>query len=184
MHAEAALQAALWMHAAGKTVVLDGSATQGPIADPMRALVAEADVLICGTGFGPALTGMSDLWEVGEAILELGPRIAVQTEGKAGAWTVTAQERFHTPSFDVEVVDTTGAGDVFHGAYIVGLLQGWNPREIAWFATAVAGLKCRQLGGRAGIPTFDETLAFLAAHGIELERRTELHEFHEIHREG
>ena len=73
----------------------------------------------------------------------------------------TTRRRFHTPSFDVEVLDTTGCGDVFHGAYIVGQLHGWGLRETAQFASAVAALKARKLGGRAGIPTFDETIAFL-----------------------
>ena len=135
-------------------------------------LVEECDILIAGSGFGPALTGLSDLWEVGEAIIEMGPRVVVQTEGKDGAYTVTPDERFHTPSFDVEVLDTTGAGDVFHGAYIVGQLQGWDVRQTAQFATAVSALKLRKLGGRAGIPTFAETLEFLAARGIELPERS------------
>jgi sugar/nucleoside kinase (ribokinase family) len=173
-HAEAALQAARWMHEAGKTVVLDGSSTHAPVRPAMRALVEEADVVISGSGFGPSLTGLSDVWEAGEAIFRMGPKVVVQTEGKAGAYTVTAGDRFHIPSFDVEVVDTTGAGDVFHGAYIVGLMQGWDLRQTAWFATAVSALKLRKLGGRAGIPTFEETLDFLAQRGIEL-RSHELH---------
>ena len=167
-HPDAALQAARWMHAAGKTVVLDGSSTHAPVPPKMRALVEEADILICGSGFGPSLTGLTDLWEVGEAILKMGPRIVVQTEGIDGSYTVTAEERFHTPAFKVDVVDTTGAGDVFHGAYIVGLLQGWNLREVALFSTAVSAIKCTKLGGRAGIPSFAETLAFLRERGIVL----------------
>jgi sugar/nucleoside kinase (ribokinase family) len=167
-HPEAALQAAHWMHEAGKTVVLDGSSTREPVRPAMRALVEEADILISGSGFGPSLTGLANVWEIGEAIVRTGPKIVVQTEGKAGAFTVTADEHFHTPSFDVEVLDTTGAGDVFHGAYIVGLLNGWDLRQTAWFATAVSALKLRKLGGRAGIPAFEETLDFLAARGIVL----------------
>ena len=167
-HAEAALQAARWMHEEGKTVVLDGSSTRAPVPPQMRALVEACDILICGSGFGPALTGHKDLWAVGESILEMGPRIVVQTEGKDGSYTVTPEERFHTPSFDVEVIDTTGAGDVFHGAYIVGQLRGWDPRRSALFATAVSAVKCTKLSGRAGIPNFDDTLAFLRQRGHEI----------------
>jgi sulfofructose kinase len=58
---------------------------------------------------------------------------------------------------------------VFHGAYIVAMIHGWEPRTCAVFSTAVSALKCTVLGGRAGIPTFEQTLAFLKAHGIELE---------------
>jgi len=100
----------------------------------------------------------------------MGPRIFVETVGEEGSYTVTADERFHTPAFQVDVVDTTGAGDVFHGAYIVGLLHGWNVRQVALFSTAVSAIKCTKLGGRAGIPGFEGTLAFLQERGIHLDR--------------
>ena len=165
-HYQAALQAAKWMREAGKTVVYDGSATSWPIGPETRALLEYVDVLICGAGFAPSLTGRGDPWEAGRAALDAGPRIVVQTDGVAGSRTVTAHEQFHTPVFPVEVVDTTGAGDVFHGAYIVGLLHGWDLRTIAQFSSAVAALKCTRLGGRAGIPTFPEVIAFLNDRGI------------------
>jgi ribokinase len=169
-HMDAALKAAQWMHAAGKAVMLDAGATRGPVSDRMRTLVGETDVLLCGSGFAPALTGCADLWEAGEAASQRGPRIVVQTEGKDGSYTVTPNERFHTPAFDVEVVDTTGAGDVFHGAYLVGLLRGWDLRTIATFSSAVSALNCTKLGGRSGIPTFGEVRAFLEARGVALPR--------------
>ncbi len=90
-HGDAALLAASWMRDAGKTVVLDGSATRRPISPKMRALVGRVDVLICGSGFGATLTGRDDPWEIGRAILDLGPRVVVQTEGKAGSYTVNAR---------------------------------------------------------------------------------------------
>lgn len=164
-HTQAGLAAAEWMRAAGKLVMLDGSATHGPISEGMLALVRACDVLICGAGFGPAVTGESDLWRAGEAMLRLGPRIVVQTEGGDGSYTVTREERFHLPAFSVEVVDTTGAGDVFHGAYAAALLRGWDPRRSALFSSAVSALKCRSLGGRAGAPRFDEVMRFLAERG-------------------
>ncbi|NLD43042.1 MAG: hypothetical protein GX657_06050 [Chloroflexi bacterium] len=170
-HPDAALQAARWMHAAGKQVMLDGArmtGTMGRTADYYRRLVAETDILICGSGFVPALTGRTDIWEAGRAALDLGPRIVVQTEGAEGAYTVSREGILHTPAFAVDVVDTTGAGDVFHGAYLVGLLHGWELAEVALFASAVSALKCMHLGGRAGIPTYAETLAFLAERDIPL----------------
>ncbi len=170
MHPEAALQAARWMHEAGKTVVLDGSKTQEPDVRPhLRALIPYVTVLICGEGFGRALTGgIQDLYEAGKRILEMGPRVVVQTEGADGSYTVTRDDRFHTPSYTVPVVDTTGAGDVFHGAYIVGLLHGWDLRTVARFATAVSALKCTGLGGRGPIPTFGQVEAFLEERGEPL----------------
>ena len=115
------------------------------------------------------MTGIDDIWQAGAAILAMGPRIFVQTEGIDGSYTITAQEQFHTPVFPVNVIDTTGAGDVFHGAYIVGLLRGWSLRQIALFSTAVSALKCMQLGGRGGIPCFDAVMAFLHERGVTIE---------------
>jgi ribokinase len=168
-HPDAALQAARWMHQAGKAVMLDGSSTRGPIPPAMRALVGQSDIVICGSGFGQALTGREDVWDIGKAIVDMGPRIAVQTEGDAGSFTVTREERFHVPAFDVDVVDTTGAGDVFHGAYLVGLLQGWDLRTVTIFSTAVSAIKCTQLSGRRGIPTFGQTLSFLRERNIDIQ---------------
>ena len=168
-HNAAALEAAQWMRAAGKTVVLDGHKTDGSVGEHLCRLIPHVDVLISGSGFARALTGIDDIYEAGASILALGPRIFVQTEGTDGSYTITAAEHFHTPAFPVDVIDTTGAGDVFHGAYIVGLLHGWSLRQIALFSTAVSALKCMQLGGRAGIPRFDAVMAFLQERGVTIE---------------
>jgi sulfofructose kinase len=61
-----------------------------------------------------------------------------------------------SPAFKVTVADTTGAGDVFHGAFIYGLLQKWALEDIARFANAAAALKCTQIGARRGIPTLEQ----------------------------
>ena len=169
MHPEAALQAAKWRHEAGKPVVLDGSKTREPDVRPhLRELIPYVTILICGEGFGRALSGVEGLYEAGERILEMGPSIVVQTEGADGSYTVTRDERFHTSAYTVEVVDTTGAGDVFHGAYIVGMLHGWDLRTVARFSTAVSALKCMGLGGRAPIPTFVQVAQFLSERGCPL----------------
>ena len=169
-HAQAALHAAGWMREAGKTVVLDGSKTSGPVRGSRRELVEHVDVLISGSGFAQGVTGLDDRWAALEAVLELGPRIAVQTEGETGSYTVSRDpqfgvDRFHMPAFSCDVLDTTGAGDVFHGAFIVGMIHDWSLRDIVRFATAVSAIKCTRLGGRAGIPDLDEVMAFLAERG-------------------
>jgi len=157
------------MKEAGKTVVLDGSKTSGRVSDHLRKLVEYVDVLITGAGFARGLTDIDNIWEAGERILEIGPRIFVETVGEDGSYTITAEESFHTPAFQVDVIDTTGAGDVFHGAYIVGLLHGWNLRQIGLFSTAVSAIKCTKLGGRSGIPNFEETTTFLHERNVGFE---------------
>ncbi len=130
------------------------------------ALLPFVDVLIGGGRVGKALTGKDDIFAAGADVLMWGPRIFVQTEGEHGCYTVTSSEQFHTPAFPTEVIDTTGAGDVFHGAFLVGLQHGWPLRDIASFSSAVSALKCTKLGGRAGIPTMAEALVFLKEQGI------------------
>jgi sugar/nucleoside kinase (ribokinase family) len=158
------------MRAASKPVLLDAAKTSSECVEPdMRELVGLSSVVICGSGFSRALTGIEDVYKAGEAVLRMGPGIFVETRGEDGAYTVTASDRFHTPAFTVPVVDTTGAGDVFHGAYLIGLLRGWDLRQTALFATAVAGLKCMRLGGRSGIPNYQEVVQFLAQHHINFQ---------------
>ena len=67
-------------------------------------------------------------------------------------------------AFPVQAVDTTGAGDVYHGAYIYGLLQGWDMPACMRFASAMSALKCRRIGAREGIPRLPEVEAFMKSH--------------------
>ena len=143
------------MHAAGKRVMLDANVHHEQPSAGLIRLIGETDYLVCSTGFLQALAGTGDLPEAAAKALGLGPRVVVQTEGARGCDTFTRDQQFHTPAFAVEVVDTTGAGDVFHGACLVGLLNGWELPAIVRFSAAAAALACRQLG-RAGFPTLAE----------------------------
>jgi sulfofructose kinase len=95
----------------------------------------------------------------------LGIKVLTITMGKRGSITVSHDAVFRLPAFDIHAVDTTGAGDVYHGGYIFGLLQGWDIRDTVLFASAIAAMKCREIGGRAGIPHHIEVMEFLKEHG-------------------
>ncbi len=83
------------------------------------------------------------------------------TRGQQGYfWAGKDGETGHQPAFATEVVDTTGAGDAFHGAFAWALAQGRAAAECARIAAAVSALKCRRLGARSGLPTREE-LEFL-----------------------
>jgi sulfofructose kinase len=164
-HCEAALLAAKWMHQAGKKVVMDAAKAEGDVWKMKDELINATDVLICGSGFVQALTGITDFWQAAQAVRQMGPQVVVQTEGDQGSNTLTATERFHTPAFKVNVVDTTGAGDVFHGAYLFGLVQGWDLARTARFASATAAIKCMHLGGRRGAPRYNDVIEFLDTQG-------------------
>lgn len=84
------------------------------------------------------------------------------TQGKEGCFWLEAGKLLHQPGFAVDVMDTTGAGDVFHGALAVTLAQKMATAEAVRFASAVAALKCTRPGGRAGIPDCEQTRSFLS----------------------
>jgi sulfofructose kinase len=119
------------------------------------------DHLIVSHRFACGFTGTSDPYVACSELLKTGCETAVVTIGEKGCICGTEDEMFHSPGFGVKVVDTTGAGDVFHGAFIYGLLKKWTLRKTAEFANACAAMKCRKLGGRAGIPTLEEVSSFI-----------------------
>ena len=84
------------------------------------------------------------------------------TRGSAGCDWIKNNTLQHQSGFKVDVVDTTGAGDVFHGALAFSLAGGDLPEEAVRFASGVAALKCTRPGGRAGIPDCDQTRSFLS----------------------
>jgi sulfofructose kinase len=100
-----------------------------------------------------------------EALARLGPSFVAITAGPEGCYYLEEGRAVHQPAFAVDVVDTTGAGDVFHGGFAYALARGWPSAQSVEFASAVAGLSCRALGGRAAIPTLEEARSFLREHG-------------------
>ena len=97
--------------------------------------------------------------ELAHHFIESGVKIAIVTVGKEGAVWCDGISEGHVPGFKVKAIDTTGAGDVLHGAFIHGLLHGWSLERTIRFANATAALSCRKLSGSRGIPTLEETLS-------------------------
>ncbi|MBI4683166.1 MAG: sugar kinase [Nitrospirae bacterium] len=139
----------------------------GRVREGMIELARLCDYVVASEEFGRELSCNSGIFDAEAAIRHMnsfGARASTITLGDKGSITIAGNEIFRTPAFRVEVVDTTGAGDVFHGGYIFGLLKKWDIKDVVRFASAFAALKCRQPGGRAGIPTLRETEDFLSAH--------------------
>ena len=90
-----------------------------------------------------------------------GPEIVIFTLGERGCAGVYDNTYFELPAFNVKLVDSTGAGDVFHGAFNYAWLQGWEVPECARFSSAVSAIKCTEHGGRAGIPDLKTVQRFL-----------------------
>ena len=95
------------------------------------------------------------------AAVDSGAEVAGVTRGERGVLLWVDGALRHVPAFDVKVVDTLGAGDVFHGAYTLGLAERMSAIEAARFAAAAAAIKCSRHGGRSGSPTRDEVMQLL-----------------------
>ena len=105
------------------------------------------------------------LWrDACRAVRAMGPACVVITLGAKGLAYLDGDRYGRMKAFRVKVVDTTGAGDVFHGAFCYGLVEGFALEKNLRFASAAAAMKCRHIGGRAGIPTRREVMRFLK-HG-------------------
>jgi sulfofructose kinase len=124
--------------------------------------------LVVAEPFPTAYTGLTEPSKAAQTLLELGPELLVVTLGERGCavWSrgPCAAKSFQTPGFSVDAVDTTGAGDAFHGAFLYATLQGWDLRRAVTFANAVAAVNCQTLGGRRGLPAREEADRFLARH--------------------
>ena len=102
---------------------------------------------------------------LGRALVDMSKRtksfLAVTDGANDVLWLDNGELR-QIPAFKVEVVDTLGAGDTFHGAFTLMLAEGMSERPAMRFAAATAALKCRRYGGVLGAPTRAEVEAFLA----------------------
>jgi ribokinase len=155
----AAVQAARWAKDSGVKVCFDGNHPR-PGLDELLPLV---DWLVVAETFLWAYTGHADPEQAARSLLSLGSEVLIVTQGEEGCHVWTADYSFLSPGFAVDAVDTTGAGDAFHGGFIYGRLQGWPLADVAVFANAVAALNCRTLGGRRGLPDLEEVRELIGA---------------------
>lgn len=165
-HVQASIQAAKYAREAGRTVIMDAERTE-PENDELMALSTH---VVASQEFARSRVGNLAPDETAAALYDmLAPgdpnKVVGVTFGERGSYFASSDISFHQPAYDVDVVDTTGCGDVFHGAFAYGLAKDWPLPRIAKTASAVAAIKTRKLGGRAGIPNLAETDTFLAQNG-------------------
>ncbi|MEP7457207.1 PfkB family carbohydrate kinase [Phyllobacterium sp. SB3] len=149
---------------AGTHAVLD--ADTAPL-ETLEMLLPLATHIVASEPAAERVTGESDLERAVVALAarygRSGAFIAVTGGHRGSFWYDNATGTVcNMPAFDVQVVDTLAAGDVFHGAFAWGLAQGWQVEEIMRFASAAAAIKCTHFGGRQGAPTYPEVRAFLS----------------------
>ena len=147
---ETSAQAAKWAREAGLPVVADLDSIQRGIEN----LLPHLTHLIASREFPRKLTGAD---KIQKCLSQLHKNFGIPTVGvtlgRDGALLLDQGEFYYSPGYRVAAFDTTGAGDVFHGAFIYGLLQQWAWEKILDFSNAFAALNCTTLGARGSIRT-------------------------------
>jgi Sugar kinases, ribokinase family len=157
---EASIVAATYAREEGIPTVLDIDNIY-PGAGSLLPLI---DFMISSSTFPTRLTGESDLRRALKQLAEKnGSLVTGATLGEDGVLIYIRGQFIHSPAFNIDCRDTTGAGDAFHAGFIYGLLMGLTIEETLRFANAVAGLKCLAVGARTGLPTLNEAMAFLTS---------------------
>jgi len=154
---EAAIRAAEIARENGVTVSLDA----GSVLPGIEALVGLSDICIASESFAHNYTGEENVEKAVEKLFMKGKKIAAVTRGERGVVALKENGFVKKDAFKVPVVDTTGAGDVFHGAFAYAYMQGWDLDTCLDFASAAAAIKCTKPGGRTGIPDKNTVIDFL-----------------------
>jgi len=155
----AAAQAARWARESGIPVTAD----MDNLYPHIEELLGYVDYLVASHEFPVRLTGETDLLKALPAIAQRhGGLVVGATLGRDGALLWSGKQGFlYAPAYRVEARDTTGAGDIFHGAFLYGLLANWPLPRILDFSCAAAGLNCTELGARGGIKPLAEIEALM-----------------------
>jgi sulfofructose kinase len=161
---EASLHGAREARRRGIPVMVDA----GRMRPGMRELAGLCDYLVAAEQFFLDLGWNGSEEHFARLADGLGAPVATVTLGDRGSLTRHGGTTCHVPAFPVAALDTTGAGDVFHGGYLFGLIQGWPLRETVVFASAAAALSCLHLGAQRGAPRLDEVSRFLVDRGISV----------------
>ena len=146
---EAAIDLAQKVKASGGHVFLDAGAPKSGT----KKLLPHVDVINCPRHFSSKFFGHDDTQLASRQLMDQGVRKTIFTRGDQGAVLIDAHQMIEQPAIPITAVDTTGAGDVFCGAFVFGLLSEWDDARCLEFAAATAALKCTKLGNRDAIPT-------------------------------
>jgi len=166
---EASLEAAKFAKSRNIPVIVDADG----YSESLEMMLPWVDIFIGSELYINDRYGQSSLNESCCDILNRGPETAWFTLGDRGCAGIADGKYHEIPAFKIDVADTTGAGDVFHGAYIVALSEGMSHYECARFSSAVSAIKCTYPGGRTGIPTRSIVDRFLKDNVIETDELDE-----------
>jgi sulfofructose kinase len=147
-------------------------------SEELKRFIPETDIFIASEFVYKALFSSGDIESNCRRITEMGPKTVIFTFGEKGCEGVSEDGYFKVPAYSVDAVDTVGAGDVFHGAYLASIIKGLSAEEAARTASAVSAIKCTRIGGRAGIPDWDTAVKFMKTGVVdytEIDRRVDFY---------
>lgn len=158
---DAAIEGAKLIREAGGKVLYDA----GGLYEGIEKLLPHVDILIPSEEYSLGHTGCKTAEEAAKKLFDTyHPEVVVITQGKRGG-IVYDGELTSYGIINTEVVDSNGAGDVFHGAFAFAMTRGWDYRKCAMFASATSSLKCTRVGARAAVPSYDEVINILKENG-------------------
>lgn len=147
------------VHAAGITTSID------PNWDPeerwnggLLGLLSATDLFLPNSAEARAITGIDDIDVAAGSLADRGGTVAIKF-GDGGGMVVRGEEAIRVPGIQVEVVDTTGAGDTFDAGYLAGQLAGWPMQRCMALANVCGGLSTRAAGGVAAQPSMEEAMS-------------------------
>lgn len=147
---------------AGLTTSLDtGWDARGRWLEVIGPCLPHTDLLFVNEEEAQILTGARDTNSSVAALRSAGATDVVVKTGAKGCLVYFGQQRLEVPGFQVEVVDTTGAGDCFAGAFLAALARDWDYGKAARFANAVGACNVQQLGAAHGVLPFEATLEWM-----------------------
>jgi sugar/nucleoside kinase (ribokinase family) len=156
---QAGIRAATLARAGGAIVTSDIDR----ITERTEELVAAVSIPILAENVPSALTGEQDTERALRKLLVRRNKLICVTLGHNGAMILDGDRVHHEPAFAVDAVDTTGAGDVFRGAFIYGLLRGDDPRSLLRFSNAAAAVSCTRQGAMDSVPVLEDVNRMLAS---------------------
>ena len=148
--------------AEGIATVLD--VTGNPDAGSMEILrpaLACTDIFLPSYYEAKSMTGKDGAGEIARALMEAGVPLVVIKMGNDGCFICSKEERRHVPAFQVDAVDTTGAGDSFVAGFVTGYLHGWPLYKCGRFANACGALCVLEAGATTGVKGFDQAMGLL-----------------------
>jgi sugar/nucleoside kinase (ribokinase family) len=153
------------VHAGGGRIAVDIEATSSNTDPNLKNALRQADLVFCSASGLRWASGTDDPQVGARRIQEMGPEVVVVTLGSRGSYALGHGEEVFQPAFRVPVVDTTGAGDCFHAACLLGFQRAWPLQQTVRFASAAAALSVQGRGARGRLPDEQAVHNFLANTG-------------------